>query len=424
MVYSFSIIILIIFLSISTLQQPTNRDYNDNWKEGSKLGKEFLKTHDSVTLNPILIMPGLAGTKLQAELKDFKSKYWFCKENEDWFRAWVAVDRLVPELIECWIEMLSVEFNSTTQKVHSPKGATVRPVTGSAGISDLDPELWFITGYFAKMIAAFEELGYIEGKNMFPMPFDWRLAPFNLTSYLVWVKDTIEYAYKINGNTSVVIVTHSMGGSLFVYLASQLSTEWKQKYIAKFIPISPAWGGVISSVRSLNDGFNLGIPFIIPSDVAPLERTLPSIYYFLPNGRWWKDPVVTSPSKNYYPTIDQYHEMITELGLEESAHILLNLTYESAAVFDAPQVPTHILYGTNVKTPICVNFKDKIGGDYDLTYGNGDGTCNHDVVITACSEWPQNQKEIVTCQGFDGIEHTFSVEHDEIINAVLGFITQ
>jgi lysophospholipase-3 len=73
------------------------------------------------------------------------------------------------------------------------------------------------------------------------------------------IKTLIETTYASNGNTPVHVVSHSMGGPLFLYFLNQMTQAWKDQYIQTFIPIAGPWAGSPKALRGLISGDNLGI---------------------------------------------------------------------------------------------------------------------------------------------------------------------
>ena len=84
---------------------------------------------------------------------------------------------------------------------------------GSVDYLDPGSSKWNSIGnYFATMRDYFvKEHKYVEGKNLFAAPYDWRLTPANNKSkYCYDLKELIETAVKKNGYNRVVILAHSM----------------------------------------------------------------------------------------------------------------------------------------------------------------------------------------------------------------------
>ena len=66
---------------------------------------------------------------------------------------------------------------------------------------------------FAKMTNTLERYGYVSGKNLKAVTYDWRLYgdPCFTPRLFSKIKEMIETSYSINGDTPVVTLCHSMG---------------------------------------------------------------------------------------------------------------------------------------------------------------------------------------------------------------------
>ena len=53
----------------------------------------------------------------------------------------------------------------------------------------------------------------------------------------------IETTYISNGNKSIIMVTHSMGSIMTLFMLNHKSQEWKDKYIRAHISMAGVWGG-------------------------------------------------------------------------------------------------------------------------------------------------------------------------------------
>lgn len=67
--------------------------------------------------------------------------------------------------------------------------------------------------------------------------------------FFIKLKDLVEETYKINNNTPVALIAHSMGGPMSLYFLHQQSQEWKDKYIRTIVTLSGAWGGSLKSIK-------------------------------------------------------------------------------------------------------------------------------------------------------------------------------
>ncbi|KAJ3424732.1 group xv phospholipase a2 [Anaeramoeba flamelloides] len=381
------------------------------------------KTEEETSKNPIVIIPGCMGSKLEAKLTDHKKKHWWCSSNKDWFLLWINVELFVPELIECAGDYMQLEWDG--KAIQYQKGIDYRLVPGLEGIQYLQPTLWFVQKYFHKMIEEFKNEGYQEGRDLFGLPYDFRMGPNNLTTWFKEVKSYIETAYNIN-NKKVNVITHSMGGKLFNYFMAQkeITKEWKATYVSKWIPIAPAWGGAFETIEELIWGMNFGDILVKKTEYRPFERSFPMSYYLLPiENVDWSEPIIVTPQKNYMATLPDYLEMMNALDLPQSSKDLATTQWEQMNVIDPPMVPTYILYGTGVDTNCQVEYSDYLGSDnYKIKTCSGDGTVSDVTVVALCEDWKDDH--FVSCEEFKDREHVSIVEDDDIINRVNSLVKQ
>lgn len=120
---------------------------------------------------------------------------------------------------------------------------------------------YFITGYWvwAKIIENLATIGY-DTNNMHFASYDWRLSFSNLEvrdNYFSHLKATIELSKSHSGLKSVV-VTHSMGSSMFPYflkwVEAKAGKHWVNDHIESFVNIAGPLTGVPKAATSLLSG--------------------------------------------------------------------------------------------------------------------------------------------------------------------------
>ena len=240
------------------------------------------------------------------------------------------------------------------------------------------------------------------------------------------LQNLAETMYKNNNNTSVTIVTHSLGSPTTLYFLTQVvSQEWKDKYLKAFVPLSGVWKGTVKAVIAVVSGNPDGIP-ITPLEARYLERGNPANYFLMPvlDNKIWSstDPVVVTPERNY--TVFDYQALFNDMkypmGYSQYQALPTFLT-ELAA----PHVTTYCYYGTQVQTPLKLVYKEGQFPDTQPTVlkGNGDGTVN-DASLEACSVWKVAQpSHPVELRGFPGVSHFDMVTNDDVLQAVLEIVT-
>lgn len=165
--------------------------------------------------NPVVLIPGIAGSGLFANIKIPS-----CAQT--WFRIWASLSPMLPPKShqECWIQAMRLQINQTDINGmdiwSNVYGVETKVDPGLHGIDYLE----YIEGYgvapvryFHDIIAELKLNGYLESSDLIGFPYDWR--------YPVWqiewgnFKDDVESLRKMNGQR-VVIVAHSMGNNPYL----------------------------------------------------------------------------------------------------------------------------------------------------------------------------------------------------------------
>ncbi|KAL2529496.1 Lecithin-cholesterol acyltransferase-like 1 [Forsythia ovata] len=113
----------------------------------------------------------------------------------------------------------------------------------------LDPHLKHITSYMEPIVKSLEEIGYVDGINLFGAPYDFRYGlaaeghPSNVASkFLAQLKNLIETASNSNEGKPIILLSHSLGGLFVLQLLVRNPISWRQKYIKHFIALVDPMG--------------------------------------------------------------------------------------------------------------------------------------------------------------------------------------
>ena len=152
-----------------------------------------------------------------------------------------------------------------------------------------------------------------------------------------------------SGDEKVTVVVHSVGGIVSLYFLNEVvSQEWKDMYINAWVPISGAWSGGNSILRTIiSDPLRL---FYRTTDSAAWQLPKPSI--------WGSTTLLTTPNRTY--TANDYEDLFADIGFPQGYLIYQGIVSINEN-YTAPRVPIHCLYGVNISTP------------ESFTYGNGFG---------------------------------------------------
>lgn len=180
----------------------------------------------------VFLVPGLTGT----QLRDCTSQRLL------WLNPELMLD--CPASL---MEYLDLHYDSTTKSFTS-----IRGVAAGGDIGDLqsikiitEPPM-DIGGQFDQFIRYLIAIGgYVEGKDLFGVPYDWRLIldPTYWRSLSLAVKEEIERRTGGCSNTRATIIGFSLGCLITTRFLREQSQEWRIKYIKRVIFVGAPLGG-------------------------------------------------------------------------------------------------------------------------------------------------------------------------------------
>ncbi|CAO3653233.1 unnamed protein product [Mucor hiemalis] len=200
---------------------------------------------------PVVMIPGIVSSGLESWGTSEKSRKYFRK------RMWGTMTMVRSVLLdkETWVEHIMLDPKTGLD----PPGYKIRAVHG------VEAADYFITGYWvwAKIIENLATIGY-DTNNMHFASYDWRLSFSNLEvrdGYFSHLKATIELSKQKSGLKSV-IVTHSMGSSMFPYFLKWVENDqggnggkqWVNDHVESFVNIGGPMMGVPKALTSLLSG--------------------------------------------------------------------------------------------------------------------------------------------------------------------------
>lgn len=253
----------------------------------------------SLNRQPMVVIPGLAGTNLDFTIDD-NFNVPVCDNQE--------INKLIEIQPSLWANILGFIsqkpcFLRMLKPVYDPIGKTLKNLDGLKtsvhGSYFGDPLSAICIAYVLKSILCYPEtdysrnfvdfftkVGYQSGEDLFITGYDFRLVPYEpyLSIYFSELQKLIENTY-ISTRQKINLVGHSLGTSLANIFLNKMDSDWKDKYIEKFISISPAYDGAPKSLRTVISGFNFGFPDIIritDRDIQDTERTLAGLMNEIP----------------------------------------------------------------------------------------------------------------------------------------------
>nr|GMD04101.1 lecithin-cholesterol acyltransferase-like 4 [Ipomoea batatas] len=417
------------------------------------------------TLDPVLLVPGIAGSIINAvNNKTGKSE-----------RIWVRILGADHE----FCDKLWSRFDSSTGKTVTLDPDTSIEVPedryGLYAIDSLDPDM--IIGcdsvyYFHDMIAEMLTWGYQEGTTLFGFGYDFRQSNrFHETLERLVAK--LKSIYTASGGKKINIISHSMGGLLvkcFMNLHSDIFEKYVKNWIAIAAPFQGAPGYITSTFfngMSFLEGWEQKF-FISKWSMHQLLIECPSIYELMgsPDFNWEDIPLlqVWRESSNSngdsaimlesYPPVQAVS--ILKEALENNKVIydgvdialpfnveILKWANETRNILNCakkpPQVKFYNIYGTNCDTPHTVSYgsADKPVSDLkqlpfvtaDYIYVDGDGTVPTESAkadglnAEARVGVPADHRGIICDRYvFRVIKHWLKADHDPFYNPVTDYV--
>jgi len=360
-------------------------------------------------IHPIVMVPGDGGSQIEAKLSNkTKTVNIFCFKNSDWFSLWLNLEQMVPKVVDCWVDNMRLQYDLKTRRSFNNAGVETRiPGFGnSSTVEWLDTSMRSFSGYFSAIADQLVTIGYQRGINLHGAPYDFRKAANEQEEYFKQIKVLIESTYNENGQTQVILLTHSMGSSMMLYFLIHQSAEWKDKYIRSLISLAGPWGGTARAMKVFAVGDDLGAWLLNEKKLMWQQRTSPSLAWVMPQiGFWREDEVlVETAEKNY--TMKQYKEFFNDLG-EPNGWFMRQDTEHLLSGLPPPNVEVFCLHGRGVQTTEKLIYKpgEFPGSDPStIVKGDGDGTVNYRSLI-GCTRWAGQQTQPVTHHEFPGVDH-------------------
>lgn len=395
-------------------------------------GKDFLAKNQVNDFDPIIFLPGIGGSGLEAKLDKDTTPAWYCFKKWDWFRIWFATEELLAQ--KCWMANLEMDYNVTSKTYMNTPGVEVRPADfgGLKGVEYLDYKFGIpisLTGVYAKMIKSMLAVGYKKDVNLRGAPYDWRL-PAHVLKENGWfdqLEALIVDTYTKNGNRPVHIVSHSMGCPTALAFMNTKSIDWLNTYVKSFIPIAGPWSGAAKALRAAISGDNFGLNFaeieiVKKKALRAIARDAGGLVQLVPdNILWTSDTVfVSSPTRNY--TAQDYVALFTDIGAPDTAEVWEDVN--TLNELKPPGIQTYCIYGYGVPTEISYYYANGWENDPEMNMSDlGDGTVPLDS-LRQCEVWDTQQGPAINVTKFNLIKHGDIIKDPDVIQFVLSLTTR
>ncbi|XP_077217238.1 alpha/beta-Hydrolases superfamily protein [Tasmannia lanceolata] len=383
-------------------------------------------------LHPLILVPGSGGNQLEAQLTEaYKPSSLLCKKKKGWFRIWFDPRVIVTPLTKCFAERMTLYYDPQIDDYRNAPGVETRvPHFGSTqALLYLDPHLKHITTYMEPLVNSLEQLGYIDGDNLFGAPYDFRYGlasgghPSLVgTQFLQNLKELIENASASNGGKPVIVLSHSLGGLFVLHLLNRNPSTWRQKFIKHFIALSAPWGGTVQEMLTFASGYTLGVPLVDPLLVREEQRSSESNLWLLPSKFFGQTPLVITPNRTY--TASDMPQFIEDIGFERGVYPYTSRILPLIEELVAPQVPVTCIIGGGIKTPETLFYgEDGFNKQPEVVYGDGDGTVNMVSLLALQSEWSHVAKQVLKVTKIPHVSHTSILKDVVALREIIGEIS-
>lgn len=220
------------------------------------------------------------------------------------------------------------------------------------------------------------------------------------------VKALVEETYAQNENRKVILLCHSMGCSLMLYMLNRETQAWKDQYVKSLFTLAGPWGGAIKSVKAFASGDNFGVIVVPTLTIRDDERTFPSLAYLLPSDNVFDTNKVVVQTKRKQYTVGNYKDLFEDINYQVGYNMWLdvkNLTYS----LTPPGVEVFCVHGVGLDTMDKLIYEKNRFPDEQpdkIEYGDGDGTVSVES-LQACRRWESQQSQSVHYLPQKGLDH-------------------
>ncbi|KAL3143630.1 hypothetical protein ABBQ38_002426 [Trebouxia sp. C0009 RCD-2024] len=376
--------------------------------------------------SPVILLPGLAGSVLEAKLNRTEVPSILCSKQHDWEVEWLSLKAALRP--QCLLDELTITYDPVTKSYNNQEGIEIRPYDfgGLGGIYSIDPDLPGFTATYRPIIEKLKDAGYTENQDLFGAPYDFRLAGDGLESsgHFDKMRALIEHAVKVNDGKPAVLVAHSMGCLVSLYFITRQSADWRFTYLKGLVAISAPWEGSITALKGSISGDNFDIPRVPHDLLRPIQSTAPAGPWLFPTPDIWQDKVVVETQGGDQYTAKDIEQMLRDLHLLQQAdvyEVTRDLTYPVPLL----DLQVYCLYGYGVETDegylyAVDHFNNSVPPAPSKTqHGDGDGTVNL-ASLQACTKLgPQ-----VVVRTYKGAEHTEILTNDDAVADLLDILTE
>ena len=372
----------------------------------------------TISLKPILVVPGLAGSNINVTVTDF-NKHSECPSFlAESFRFWPVNLSFVNEYPDCMGKILRCQYDEKTKIVRHVDG--MKFDVDEFGTIEALP-------YYTQLFNNFvNEKGYVRLENIFALPYDWIVYYDDMPiDFFEKLQNYIDHISMKNGNQKVVLIGHSLGANLILSFLNKnmITKEWIEKRIDSLIFMSPAFSGCFLSLHNIFQGmFNI---MKYNKEIEESIRQMPSLLSTFQNYEVFSnDPIVINANNNETIYANSFFDYLIKIGkMTKSGETIFKNLIEKHLV-NAPIEPRNrvrslTLYNDGFDT---VSGYDA-SSNFSILYSAGDGNCIGKGMKYLCEHWHDAK-----CYNFNSndrqYDHSFLVISKQSLEQIWAFINE
>jgi len=429
------LLLLLLPTGLRELLSPTTTiDHQPS--EGAANGGGTTTGGGEVLLHPLVLVPGLTCSELEARLTDaYRPSVPRCgaMKGKGWFGLWANCSDLpAHHYVQCFIEQMTLVYDPAANDYRNLPGVETR-VRGFGSSRGFQRNPEHTTWCFEVLRHELEKAGYRDGDTLFAAQYDLRYAPpvpgqssEVFSRYFRRLTRLIEDASEKNENKKVILFGHSFGGMVALEFVRSTPMSWRDRYIKHLILVAPVPAeGLVQTLQYFVSGSDLMyIPTVtqLALTLRPMWRSFESSIVNIPSPSVFGDrPLVVTARRNY--SAYDVEDLLADIGFGAGVEPFTRRAVPKMSSFQAPMVPTTCINGVgNNDTPEQLVYWD---GDFDaepeIVYGDGDDTINL-ISMLAFDEKMRRQQEqnkLYKSIKLHGAEHGTIVTEDWALKRVM-----
>ncbi|CAD6239591.1 unnamed protein product [Miscanthus lutarioriparius] len=429
------LLLLLLPTGLRELLSPTTTiDHQPS--EGAANGGGTTTGGGEVLLHPLVLVPGLTCSELEARLTDaYRPSVPRCgaMKGKGWFGLWANCSDLpAHHYVQCFIEQMTLVYDPAANDYRNLPGVETR-VRGFGSSRGFQRNPEHTTWCFEVLRHELEKAGYRDGDTLFAAQYDLRYAPpvpgqssEVFSRYFRRLTRLIEDASEKNENKKVILFGHSFGGMVALEFVRSTPMSWRDRYIKHLILVAPVPAeGLVQTLHYFVSGSDLMyIPTVaqLSLTLRPMWRSFESSIVNIPSPAVFGDrPLVVTARRNY--SAYDVEDLLADIGFGAGVEPFTRRAVPKMTSFQAPMVPTTCINGVgNNGTPEQLVYWD---GDFDaepeIVYGDGDNTINL-ISMLAFDEKMRRQPEqnkLYKSIKLHGAEHGTIVREDWALKRVM-----